>query len=37
MTTDYDVVWTDVCGDVLTEETTVEVLPSPQPTLPATC
>jgi len=36
VTTDYQVVWTDVCGDVLTEETTVEVLPVPQPTLPAT-
>ena len=36
VTTDYEVVWTDVCGDVLTEETTVEVLPAPQPTLPAT-
>ena len=35
VTTDYDVVWTDVCGDVLTEETTVNVLPLPQPTLPA--
>ena len=34
-TTDYEVVWTDVCGDVLTEETTVEVLDAPEPTLPA--
>ncbi len=36
VTTDYEVVWTDVCGDVLTEETTVEVLAAPDPTLPAT-
>ena len=34
-TTEYTATWTDVCGDVLTEETTVEVVPAPNPELPA--